>query len=34
MKFSKRMERFGESVFTVLKNRRSVIEARGQEVIH
>ena len=33
MKFSKRMERFGESVFTVLKNRRSVIEARGQEVI-
>lgn len=32
MKFSKRMDRFGESIFTVLKNRRSVVEARGQEV--
>lgn len=33
MKFSKRMDRFGESIFTVLKNRRTVVEARGQEVI-
>ena len=33
MKFSKRMDRFGESVFTVLKNRRTAVEARGQEVI-
>lgn len=33
MNFSKRMDRFGESVFTVLKNRRSAVEARGQEVI-
>lgn len=33
MNFSKRMERFGESVFTVLKNRRTAVEARGQEVI-
>ena len=33
MKFSKRMNRFGESVFTVLKNRRTAVEARGQEVI-
>lgn len=32
MKFSKRMDRFGESIFTVLKNRRTVVEARGQEV--
>lgn len=33
MEFSKRMDRFGESVFTVLKNRRTAVEARGQEVI-
>ena len=32
MEFSKRMEIFGESVFTVMKNRRTVIEARGREV--
>lgn len=33
MEFSKRMDRFGESVFTVLKNRRTAVEARGQTVI-
>ena len=33
MKFSKRMDRFGESIFTVMKNRRTAVEARGQEVI-
>ncbi len=33
MEFSKRMDRFGESVFTVLKNRRTAIEAQGREVI-
>jgi LL-diaminopimelate aminotransferase len=33
MKFSKRMDRFGESVFTVLKNRRTAVEAQGREVI-
>ncbi len=33
MEFSKRMDRFGESVFTVLKNRRTAVEARGREVI-
>jgi LL-diaminopimelate aminotransferase len=33
MKFSKRMDRFGESVFTVLKNRRTAVEAQGGEVI-
>ena len=30
---SKRMERFGDSVFTVLKNRRSALEAQGRRVI-
>jgi LL-diaminopimelate aminotransferase len=33
LEFSKRMELFGESVFTVMKNRRTAVEARGQEVI-
>ncbi len=33
MKFSKRMDLFGESVFTVMKNRRTAVEARGMEVI-
>ena len=33
MEFSKRMDRFGESIFTVMKNRRTAVEARGQEVI-
>lgn len=33
MEFSKRMDRFGESVFTVLKSRRTAVEARGQTVI-
>jgi LL-diaminopimelate aminotransferase len=33
MEFSKRMERFGDSVFTVLKNRRSALEAQGRRVI-
>ena len=33
MNFSKRMELFGESVFTVMKNRRTAVEARGMEVI-
>lgn len=33
MKFSKRMDRFGESVFTVMKNRRTAVEQRGMEVI-
>lgn len=33
MEFSKRMDIFGESVFTVMKNRRTAVEARGMEVI-
>lgn len=33
MEFSKRMERFGDSVFTVLKNRRSALEAQGRRII-
>lgn len=33
MNFSKRMTTFGESVFTVMKNRRTAVEARGMEVI-
>ena len=33
MEFSKRMDRFGESIFTVMKNRRTAVESRGQEVI-
>ena len=33
MKFSKRMDYFGESVFTVMKNRRTAVEATGMEVI-
>lgn len=33
MIFSKRMELFGESVFTVMKNRRTAVESRGIEVI-
>ncbi|MDD6024850.1 MAG: aminotransferase class I/II-fold pyridoxal phosphate-dependent enzyme [Oscillospiraceae bacterium] len=33
MEFSKRMDRFGESVFTVMKNRRTAVEQRGMEVI-
>lgn len=33
MKFSKRMDLFGESVFTVMKNRRTAVETRGMEVI-
>ena len=33
MQFSKRMDHFGESVFTVMKNRRTAVEARGMEVI-
>lgn len=33
MNFSKRMELFGESVFTVMKNRRTAVESRGIEVI-
>lgn len=32
MNFSKRMDNFGESVFTVMKNRRTAVEARGMEV--
>ena len=32
MEFSKRMDIFGESVFTVMKNRRTVIEQQGREV--
>lgn len=32
MNFSKRMDNFGESVFTVMKNRRTGVEARGMEV--
>ena len=31
MEFSKRMDRFGESIFTVMKNRRTAVEARGQD---
>ncbi len=33
MEFSKRMERFGDSVFTVLKNKRLEVEAGGIKVI-
>ena len=33
MKVSSRMERFGDSIFTVLKNRRSALEAAGRRVI-
>lgn len=33
MEFSKRMDRFGESIFTVMKNRRTAIEAQGREVV-
>lgn len=33
MNFSKRMNLFGESVFTVMKNRRTAVESRGMEVI-
>ena len=33
MKFSRRMDIFGESVFTVMKNRRTAVEAKGMEVI-
>lgn len=33
MNFSKRMDIFGESIFTVMKNRRTAVEASGREVI-
>lgn len=33
MEYAKRMELFGESVFTVMKNRRTAVESRGMEVI-
>lgn len=33
MEFSKRMDRFGESIFTVMKNRRTAVEQQGREVV-
>lgn len=32
MQFSKRMEHFGESIFTALLNKKLVLEGRGQKV--
>ncbi len=33
MKFSRRMDRFGDSIFTVMKNRRTAMEQSGREVV-
>lgn len=33
MQFSKRMEHFGENIFTILLNMKTEIEKRGEEVI-
>lgn len=31
MEYSKRMDRFGESIFTVMKNRQTAVEQQGRE---